>query len=261
MRSFFFLFAFFCFGFTTPSSVSLPQTTSSPLLPQVASTSELPQAASTAKKVLKLNSKLWTFDHIEQNAIFFQNKTLAKNPFGLKVNLFNIKYLGSIRDSRHEPYFLFSARPCDTCKDQSSIYALRPSLPRLSSFISPGKILDPKTKQTLLESRAFFGKCLIHEPSEVLIVFQREKIDRKKNLQYSVFIAQPTETFLKEKLIEGHRPYLTQTLKLVQQKWCTEIQGTTRIVPNQSMSLKSMTPHPQESMKLETLEDVENDAF
>jgi hypothetical protein len=216
----------------------------------------LPQAVSPAEtKFMKLNPKLWIFDHIEQNTVFFSNKTVT-HPLKLKVNLFDIKYLGSIRNPRYEPYFLFLAKPCDTCEDQTSIYAIRPCVQKISSFISPGKILDPKTKQILLESRAFFGKCLMNEPSEVLIFFQKEKVDRKKSLQHSVLIAQPTEDFLREKLTERHHPSFAQTLTLVKKKGCTEIPGITRTVPNKPVSLKEMI-----IISEKTLEDSTNDTF
>jgi hypothetical protein len=50
-----------------------------------------------------------------------------------------------IKKYRLQDYFLFLAKPCDTCEDQTSIYAIRPCVQKISSFISPGKILDPKS--------------------------------------------------------------------------------------------------------------------
>lgn len=85
-----------------------------------------------------------------------------------------------------------------------------------------------------MESRAFFGRCLAtraaDEEDDVYIVFQKERVDRHHGLQSSVFVANASADFLREKLIERGMPSLSRTLTLVKMKKCHEIPGRSRMM-------------------------------
>ena len=81
-----------------------------------------------------------------------------------------------------------------------------------------------------MDSRAFFGHCLAtrmgsrDEDDDIYIVFQRERVDRH-GMMSSVFVANASSDFLREKLIERGMPSLSRTLWLIKMKKCHEIQG------------------------------------
>ena len=168
---------------------------------------------------LTSNPKKLSFDHLEGNTLFFKNEDDPSKPKkAFTPPLFDLTYIGSLTSAEEaEPYFLLSGKSCQDCPEDRHIYIFRPSYPKPSAFVYPGKIIDPKAKTLLLESRAFFGKCLKNR-KELLVVFQREKVDRRSSLQSSVLVVEPSKTFLSETLIEKHLPALTQTLHWVRKK-------------------------------------------
>lgn len=181
-----------------------------------------------------------TFDHLEGSTLFFNSSPDAsgeqKPQKFLKTNLFDLNYLGVLKSNEGEPYFLFSGRPCQNCLENRTIYAIRPSNPKPITFVYPGKIFEPRTRALVLESRAFFGKCLPHE-NDVLLVFQKEKVDRRSRMQSSVIKAEISKSYLSERLIEKHLPSINTTLKLVRNKLCREIEGRNRIMLNKPLDL------------------------
>ena len=107
-------------------------------------------------------------------------------------------------------------------------------------FVYPGRMIDPKNKQTLSDSRAFYGRCLSGKNfgnGEGYVAFQQERIDRKSNLQPSVFFAEVGNDFVHERLIEKSLPKLAATLKLVKAKVCFEITGHNRVMLNKPLDL------------------------
>ena len=178
-----------------------------------------------------------TFDRFEANTLFFKNENGAA-PKPVKTQLAEVLYLGTLNPPKGGlPYFLFSARSCQECLEDKAIYAIQPtSEGKPTSFVYPGKILDPKDKELLLEARAFYGKCLPHK-GDVYVVYQKEKVDRRHQMQPSVFVAEPTENSLEEKLIERHFPKLPTTLQLVKKKSCVEISGRNRVMLSKPLNL------------------------
>jgi hypothetical protein len=160
-------------------------------------------------------------------------------PKAVKPGLFELNYLGSLLPhDDSNPYFLFTGLPCKTCTSEQALYLIRPSdkpssPPQVTSFVQPGKIFDPKTRGLVMESRAFFGRCLATRDAsqdDVYIVFQKEHVDRHHGLQTSVFVANASSDFLREKLIERGLPSLSRTLSLVKMKKCHEIPGRSRLM-------------------------------
>jgi len=170
----------------------------------------------------------WDIDRIENSTIFFSSPD-QKSQERLKTSLHELKVLGKLTPQGGNPYFLLSARPCQSCLEDKAIYAVRPQTKKPYAFVHPGKILDPKTKSVLLDSRAFFGKCLAGK-EEVYVVFQKEKVDRRRYLQSSVLIAEVTNDSLVETLLERRLPSLQGVLRHVKSKSCREIEGRNRFM-------------------------------
>ncbi|MEK6578274.1 MAG: hypothetical protein AABZ55_03530, partial [Bdellovibrionota bacterium] len=155
------------------------------------------------------SNQKYEVDRVEESTIFFRSlETGTQAPKPLKTDLFDLTYFGAIRspdgtDGLSTPYFFFAGKPCKTCQHDKTVYAIRADKSekgKVYSFTYPGKILDPKTGSVLMESRAVFGGCL-RDQREVYVVFQKEKVDRRKFLQASVFVAEAHDTTLNEKLV------------------------------------------------------------
>jgi hypothetical protein len=163
-----------------------------------------------------------SIEKIDGGKIVFTNASL-------KTKLSAIEPLGLLNakdDAR--PYLLVSALPCEDCAtDKKALYLLRIDGTSQNKFVYPGEIRDRKDGQVLFRSRSFFGQCLPGKP-DVYIVFQSEKVDRRRALQDSVFIAEVGPVRIDEKLLWRGKPSLTNVLKLVKKKTCQEIKGFAR---------------------------------
>ncbi len=178
------------------------------------------------------------FDHLEENTVFF--KTIpadAPQPPPLKTKLFELSYLGALQPAESLPYFFFGGKNCQNCSEDRAIYVLQPSSSKPQTFVYPGKIFETKSRELLLESRAFYGQCL-PKRDPVFVIFQREKIDRRKFLQSSVLIVEPSLHLLEENLLERHLPSIQPTLQRVKKKVCFEIEGRNRIMQSKSLEMK-----------------------
>lgn len=204
------------------------------------------EAAPAPIKVAASARDLWAdgidIDHIDGSTIYYKPIEGAQGkpsriPAPLDTKLFDIKYLGPMSSEEGGlPYLLMSARPCSDCNEEKQIYAVRVDGARSTHFVYPGKILDPKTRAVLFDARSFLGKCLPHG-GQGYIVFQRERLDRRRSLQPSVFTASAGKDFIEEKLIEHHLPGLNTTLAQVKRKQCSEIIGRNRLMLRKKMSL------------------------
>src|SRR5690606_18346983 len=65
---------------------------------------------------------------------------------------------------------------------------------------------------------------------DVYVVFQDEKVDRRRYLQSSVYVAEAAKEIVREQLIERRPPRIKRTLARVRAKQCTEIKGRNRIM-------------------------------
>lgn len=163
--------------------------------------------------------------------ITFKNSPESTPVKPLHTGLLDLKVL---RIFSQEPLqILVSGRPCENCLQEKAIYFFKISGGKTAQFVYPGRVLDPKTRATLLDSRAFFGRCLGNSKEEVYIVFQREKVDRRGGLPSSVLVASPrADGVVQEKLFERNLPKLNTTLKLSKSKHalCHEIETRNRIM-------------------------------
>ena len=184
------------------------------------------------------------FDRVEGGTIFFHAPEGAQPPKPLKLAYFDLKFLKILvpeLPTTNNPYVLFSAKPCENCQQETALYLLRVnSTGKPMQFVYPGRIVDPKTKQTLTDSRAFYGHCLSGKGfgnGDVYVAFQQDRVDRKSSLQPSVFIAEVGNDFVHERLIEKGLPKLANTLRLVKSKVCMEISGHNRVMLNKPLDL------------------------
>ncbi|OFZ18744.1 MAG: hypothetical protein A2X94_06045 [Bdellovibrionales bacterium GWB1_55_8] len=170
-----------------------------------------------------------TIDRVENGTLYFASTGGAKAPSPIRTDLVDLLPVGTLKGPATElPYFVLTGFPCRDCKDSPNVFIIRPDGRKPTAFIYPGKIIDQKTGSLLLSSRAFFGRCLWSQRNDVFVVFQQERVDRRRSLQSSVFIAEPGQDHLDERLLERRLPRITDTLKLVKQKVCQEISGKNR---------------------------------
>jgi hypothetical protein len=178
-------------------------------------------------------------------------------PPRLKTGLFDLSYIGSLQSNAGGlPYFLIDAKPCESCQDERKIYVVRPNGAKPTSFVYPGKVFEPKSHALLLESRAFFGECLPRKGASY-VVFQKEKIDRRRSLQTSVFIAEAGKDYFDERLLERHLPSIATTLKLVKKKSCHEIPGRNRLMLSKPLDIHPHNPVQEESEEPEGKEEID----
>ena len=164
-------------------------------------------------------------------------KTLNNGSRRLRTSLAEIKHLGILEANNVTPHLLLIAKPCENCAHEKSIFMVRTDNGKTAgSFVYPGKVLDPKTRQVVLESRAFFGKCLTSN-EDVYIVFQREKVDRRHAMQPSVLVVRPGKDHIEEQLIERRLPQIRPTLRRVKANACQEIEGRNRYILSKALDL------------------------
>lgn len=242
----------------TPAPTSQPSPIASPS-PIFAET-----AKPTAKAELKLESddEPLHIDHIQGNVVHFKGG--PRGPGGnetkpLTLDASELTPIGMLKAAPGgNPYFLVSGRPCKDCMADPMIMAFQANNPKLYKFVGPGRVIDHKTHAVVMESRAFYGHCLYRKRDDVYLVFQKERVDRKRAPQASVFIAEPSVDpvesgrpleHLHEVLLERHEPRITDTFKLVHSKACHEIESHDRITTRHpiDMNLKRQKLMEEES--------------
>lgn len=187
-------------------------------------------------------------DRVEEGSVIHLKSTHEKvsAPSPLKTNLFGLQPLGTLRGTGKDipSYFALSGKSCSNCQEEKAIYFVRGTGGRMDRFVFPGRIIDPKTRNVLVESRAFIGHCLTRVPGDVYVVFQKERIDRRRYLQPSLFIAQPGPQHLQERLVERRLPNIRETLQLVKHKRCREIDGLNRMMLAKPINLRPNREQP-----------------
>lgn len=181
-------------------------------------------------------------ERVEGQTLFFRVPEGKTKPAPQKVDLHDISPLGAIGKT-----VVLAAKPCQNCSQEKAIYLLTPGKSKPQPYVFPGKILDPKTRAVLLESRGFFGKCL-NRRGPVYVVYQKERVDRRKSLQTSVFFAEPNANHpghLDETLLERHLPSLNETLRMVKLKTCREVPGSNRMMLSRPLDLKPRNSREQ----------------
>jgi hypothetical protein len=173
-------------------------------------------------------------DRVESGTVYFKASEGDSAPEPLKTDLVDITPLGSLAPKAGAPFFLVAADPCKSCGQDRSLYLLKPPQGRQATFVYPGKIIDSKTRVVLLESRAFYGRC-IPGKGDVYVSFQKERIPKKRrtSVQESVYVAEIEDGKLEDKLLHRdwrHRaPSIDTALRRVRAKECREVEGRSRM--------------------------------
>jgi len=179
-------------------------------------------------------------DRADGGTLFFRTQAGA-SPSPLKTSLTDIQPLGLLKDPKGGiPYVLVTApgvpegAAASTSMsaarfegDERMVYLMRADGARFTKFVHPGKVKSRESGETVLDSRAFFGQCLAGK-GDVYVVHQREKVDRRRYLQVSVFIAEPGPRGIQESLLTRRLPLLDHLVRRARKGTCTEIAGITR---------------------------------
>ena len=180
---------------------------------------------------------IWV-DHVDEQTIYFKAAEGQETPAPLKTALFELKFLSALHpDPKGLPLFMFAGRPCQDCIQDKALYLFRFGTPLpITSFVYPGRLFESKSRALVLESRAFIGKCLAHH-GEAYVVFQRERVDKRRGMQSSVYIAEPKGDRLSEELVERRLPSVNYTLTRVRKKECAEVEGRHRVMVSKTLRL------------------------
>ncbi|NDD92463.1 hypothetical protein EBZ37_10300 [bacterium] len=137
-----------------------------------------------------------------------------------------ISWLRPASDST--PYLLLSgSSPENTDRALFIVRADGKNKPQRLTF--PGKLLDPKTRETVHESRAFYGRCLASQEHDALVLYQRDRLDRKRGMHSSVYVAEASPNLLTERLLERRLPAIKNVQLRVKTRQCSEISGKNRL--------------------------------
>ena len=184
-------------------------------------------------------------EKIEGGTLYFKEGKPLSTP------LHDVQFLGAVRSPENQqptPYLLVTAKPCSGCVEERSVYFLSRDGSRSFQFVHPGRIIDSKSRAVVLESRAFYGKC-VPDWNEVYVVYQKDTVDKKKHgrryksVEPSIFVAEPSKEGIREKLSEvrsiGQLAAKQKfTLARVKTKQCTEITGRDRMMLKKPLDLR-----------------------
>jgi hypothetical protein len=177
-----------------------------------------------------------SFERMDGTTLYFKNDNGPLKP--LKTSIHDIKFLRLLQSSEGgQPYAIFTGRPCSGCAAELAVYLMRVdgSSPPLH-FVHPGRVVDPKKKHVLLDSRGFYGKCL-PGIDEGYVAFQQERLDRKASLQKNVFIAELGKVMVREKLIERRAPSIKAVQPFLKARTCFELEGRNRLMLKKALDL------------------------
>lgn len=189
------------------------------------------------------NANAYSVDRIEGGTLYFKPEAAetSGSSFQVKTPLSDIEVIGLLRQpaSDAKPYALVAAKPCATCPEERGLFLVSPQGGKPNGYVYPGRIFDPKIGATVLQSRAFYGKCLRSTSNDTLVFFQRELVEKRRRRYSSsgVYVTEISGNKIEEKLIERGLPRLDDTLKRVRKKECFEITGKNRNVLNKPLDL------------------------
>lgn len=150
----------------------------------------------------------------------------------LSLNLSTIQELHFISwlrpGTEATPYLLLSGTPKDG--GDRSLFVIRADgklNPQRVTF--PGKVLDPKKRTVIHESRAFYGRCLSDQRHDALVLYQRDRVDKRNRLNKSIYVAEASPNLLTERLIERRLPSIKSIQLRVRSRQCSEISGRNRL--------------------------------
>lgn len=170
-------------------------------------------------------------DRVTDGTIYFTSVRGNPPHAPLKTQLHGVEVVTILRPSdgsRENGALLISARPCADCQDQHFIYLIELDGNDAIQLVHPGRVRDRRNGKLLFDGRAFYGACLPQRKNDVLVMFQKEKVDRRRYLQSSVFVAEIRPEGIHEELVVRGRPRISKTLRSVRKKKCVEVKGIDR---------------------------------
>jgi hypothetical protein len=157
------------------------------------------------------------------------------------------------------PYLLVSANAPDASERSLFIFRADGKLkPQRMTF--PGKLLDPKTREMVHESRAFFGRCLGDQQHDALVLYQRDRLDKKHKLQSSIYVAEASPNILSERLIERRLPSISGIQLRVRSRQCSEISGRNRLFDSAFFQFRNRGADQPDDDEDEDKNDEKSDA-
>gem|GEM_PF-4885840 len=158
------------------------------------------------------------------------SEIIFNNGVKLETDLVEIDYIGQL-PAGDMPFLILSARGCDQCDMNTSIYLLQPTPEAFKDagggtrYTYPGELTALGTEdETIGESRFFWGKCLA-DRQESAVWFARDKTG-SGGWENSVYAAGAVDGKLTGKTFSKPLPPIEDTLKLVEKNQCRELPGT-----------------------------------
>lgn len=186
-----------------------------------------PPAAPVQVPILRTK---YEFEKIENGVVHILAPTGAVRPPPIKTHLFDLEFLGMIHPKGKTPaYLLLKGLTCPGCTKQSLLYLARVDGKDPHVLTVPGTIRDRKNGGILLQSQAYWGKCL-PEMGEGFFAFQSEKVDRRRFRQDSVLtLTLEDDGRISEKLNTARRAPKLKTAQQAQKKGtCFQVKGFDR---------------------------------
>lgn len=192
----------------------------------------------------------WIHDKTNGQSLVFKDEKSGKSET-LKTEVTSPLFVAMLTDPESgTPYALYEGKTCPKCgPENTSLFLQRiDGRSKATSFVYPGRIVDPKKNATVYTGRLFYGNCL---PSvkQGVVTHQSEAVDRR-GTQKSVVIAEPGPQYVYEVLLERRLPALKTTLDLVKRKSCVEVAGRNRSVLKRPLDLT-----PKKGLDDEEVED------
>ena len=171
-----------------------------------------------SSRQIETENSNWGIKKIGMDTIFYNNGRTTK------TNIYDLKYIGTLKTKRRSPYIVLSGKSCDDCDENISIFlfssdnrVLNNTLYRKYSY--PGKEYDYLEKNLLYESRVFFGNCQF-DSIQSIIWYQKQYTN--SGIDSSIFIVQVIDDTLKSEKI-AYNKMKKKSFNL--NKNCKEIHG------------------------------------
>ena len=184
----------------------------------------------------------WGIKGIENGAVRFTVPDGVLAPTPLKLSTLGIKesqLVGALDSGEKSPPYLILTGSSQSSAEKALFLVRADGLIKPQRVTYPGRLLDPKTRELVYESRVFYGRCLMNQKYDALVAYQCEHMDRKRGLQSSVYIAEAALAMLDERLLERSLPSLKMIQMRIKSKQCIEISGRHRPFDAQFFSLRS----------------------
>lgn len=149
--------------------------------------------------------------------------TMLYNGKWYQTQLYNFKFIDSLKDRDGNIYFIMAGTDCTECDENISIYIRSPyatveNVNEQSRYSYPGKERDYETGKLISETRMFYGSCL--DNSACVVWTQKYRDDKGKSTK-DMFVLRPE----KGSLVEMRIPYSDSILALLK-KNCRELAGS-----------------------------------